>query len=109
VTDASESTAAERGDLRRDEFFLATPQPGGTGSINTFVKTDASFKQRWTEAEDSHDGRKLVPSPLPYRRSKPGKRLVVNNFHFAGRFRLVNNFDETHQLLLNVSSKDQTA
>jgi hypothetical protein len=61
VTDASKPAAAQRGYLRRDEFFFATAQPGSTRSTNTYVKTDASFKQRRTEAEDSHGGRKLFP------------------------------------------------
>jgi hypothetical protein len=33
---------------------LLRAQPGSTRSINTYVKTDVSFKQRRTEAEDSH-------------------------------------------------------
>ena len=109
MTDASKPAAAERGHLRRNELFPATPQAGGTGLVNTFVKTDASFKQRRREAEDSHDGRKLIPSPLPYRWSKSGERLLVNSFHIAGRFRLVNDFDETHRFASNKSSRDQTA
>lgn len=109
MTYASKPAAAERGHLRRNELFPATPQAGGTGLVNTFVKTDASFKQRRMEAEDSHDGRKLIPSPLPYRWSKSGERLFVNSFDIAGRLRLVNDFDETYRFASNESSKDQTA
>jgi hypothetical protein len=105
VTDASKPAAAERGHLRRNELFPATPQAGGTGLVNTFVKTDASFKQRRMKAEDSHDRRKLIPSPLPYRWSKSGECLFVNSFDIASRLRLVNDFDETHRFASNESSK----
>jgi hypothetical protein len=36
--------------------LLRAAQPGSTRSIDTYVKTDVSFKQRRTEAEDSHVG-----------------------------------------------------
>jgi hypothetical protein len=57
--------------------LLRATQPGSTRSINTYVKTYPSFKQRRTEAEEFHAGRKLIPSPLEYRWSKSGERVLA--------------------------------
>jgi hypothetical protein len=76
--------------------LLRAAQPGSTRSIDTYVKTDVSFKQRLTEAEDSHVRREAysLSSTVPMvevRRACSRKQILfrrsdaLSHIQFSGK------------------------
>jgi hypothetical protein len=76
--------------------LLRAAQPGSTRSIDTYVKTDVSFKQRRTEAEDSHVRREAysLSSTVPMvevRRACSRKQILfrrsdaLSHIQFSGK------------------------